>query len=111
MTIELNELDIKHDLFGPLGDYFSAFVSIFSARSFWCSDINIISVHTIVTRPFCLVESHIVKTLPKAGVLCFTSYTFCNNNGSCSLRLNEKIYICIHSSVLLDRVSCYDQPA
>ena len=51
-----------------------------------------------VTRPFCLVESHIVKTLPKAGVLCFTSYTFCNNNSSCSLRLNE------------NRVSCYDQP-
>ena len=44
-----------------------------------------------VTRPFCLVESHIVKTLLKAGVLCFTSYTFCNNNGSCSLRLNERI--------------------
>ena len=51
---------------------------------------------SIVTRPFCLVESHIVKTLLKAGVLCFTSYTFCNNNGSCSLRLNERIYICIH---------------
>ena len=52
-----------------------------------------------VTRPFCLVEWHIVKTLLWAGVLCFTSYTFCNNNGSCSLRLNERICICIHSSV------------
>ena len=39
------------------------------------------------------------KDAAKAGVLCFTSVTFCNNNGSCSLRLNERIYICIHSSV------------
>ena len=53
----------------------------------------------IVTRWFCLVESHIVKTLLRVGVFCFTSFTFCNNNGSCSLRSNERIYICIHSSV------------
>ena len=52
-----------------------------------------------VTRPFCLVESHIVKDAAKAGVLCFTSFTFCNNNSSCSLRLSERIYICINSSV------------
>ena len=53
---------------------------------------------TIVTRPFCLVESHIVKDGAKAGVLCFTSFTFCYNI-SCSLRLNKRIYICNHSSV------------
>ena len=31
------------------------------------------------------------KDAAKAGVLCFTSFTFCNNNISCSLRLNERI--------------------
>ena len=30
-----------------------------------------------VTRPFCLVESHILKTLLRAGVLCFTAFVFC----------------------------------
>ena len=56
--------------------------------------INVQYLYDIyVTRPFCLVESHIVKTLDKADVLCFTSYTFCNNDGSCSLRLTERIYI------------------
>ena len=30
---------------------------------------------------------------------CFTSFTFCNNNISCSLRLNERIYNRIHLSV------------
>ena len=39
------------------------------------------------------------KAAAKAGVLCFTSFTFCNNNISCSLRLNERIYNRIHSSV------------
>ena len=33
------------------------------------------------------------KDTAKAGALCFTSFTFCNNNISCSLRLNERILI------------------
>ena len=51
-----------------------------------------------VTRPFCLVDPHIFKDAAKAGVLCFISFTFCNNNISCSLRLNKRIYNWIHSS-------------
>ena len=35
----------------------------------------------------------------KCGRALFTSFTFCNNIGSYSLRLNTRIYICIHSSI------------
>ena len=70
----------------------------FFARFFLCSP-KLTKFNAHVTRPFCLVESHIVKDAAKAGVLCFTSFPFCNNNISCSLRLNERINIRIHSSV------------
>ena len=35
----------------------------------------------------------------KRGRALFTSFVFCNNKGSYSLRLNMRIYICIHSSI------------
>ena len=53
----------------------------------------------IVTRPFCLVKSRTIKMPLKCGRALFTSFTFCNNIGSYSLRLNTRIYICIHSSI------------
>ena len=34
-----------------------------------------------------------------SGPALFTSFAFCNNTGSYSLRLNTRIYICIHSSI------------
>ena len=39
------------------------------------------------------------KTPPKPGRALFTSFTFCKITSSYSLRLNKRIYICIHSSI------------
>ena len=53
-------------------------------------------------RPFCLVESHIVKTLDKAGVLCFTSYTFCNIELAVMINLHKRDLI----KVLINCLPC-----
>ena len=63
---------------------------------------NILRLNRFVASCYVTILSGQVthcKDASKAGVLCFTSLTFCNNNISCSLRLNERIYDRTHSSV------------
>ena len=49
-------------------------------------------IHDLVTRPLCLVESPTLDVAARLEGSLFTSHTFCPNNSSCILRLNENIY-------------------
>ena len=63
---------------------------------------NILRLNRFVASCYVTILSGQVthcKDASKAGVLCFTSLTFCNNNFSCSSRLNKRIHNRIHSSV------------
>ena len=59
------------------------------------------SGHCSVTRPLCLVVSHTLDAAEKQERYLFTSHTFCPNNGSCKLRLNENIHLYPSSCVSL----------
>ena len=64
-----------------------------------------------VTRPLCLVESHTLDAAARQERSPFISHTFCPNNSSCILRLNDNIHLYPFCCVSLLRVICYDQLA
>ena len=57
-------------------------------------------VRNIVTRPLSLVELHTLDAAERRECSLFTSHSFCPNDSSCILRLNENIHLYPSSCVL-----------
>ena len=64
-----------------------------------------------VTRPLCLVESHMLDAAARRERSLFTLLTFCKVIGSCYLRLNENTHLYPLFRVSFTRVICYYQLA
>ena len=63
-------------------------------------------------RPLCLVKSHTLDVAARRERSLFTSHTFCSNNSSCILRLNENKHLYPKEGVInVNGLFCYNDHA